>query len=149
MKALAALTLAIAAVASIAATAAVLPPTAAETPSGVPLPVEQQVNGIVFMNDGAGLEDVAYLKSRASEFPLQIIFSGRGGEWGVADNMTITRDGRELLSVPNAGPYFMLKVPPGRYTLEASFKGSVERRTVVVVRSGVTKVNWNTPRASD
>ena len=148
MKALAALTLALATVGSIATATAVLPYAGPDTPSGVPLPAEQQVNGIAYMNDGAGLDDVAYLKTRAREFPLQIIFSGRGGEWGVADSVTIFKDGRELLSVPNAGPYFMLKLPPGRYTMEATFKGVVEKRSATV-GAGITKVNWNTVRASD
>ena len=76
------------------------------------------------------------------------MFSGRGGEYGVADKLTIRDGDREVLTVPDAGPYLMLKVPAGRYNVEATFKGVVEKRTVVVGK-GASLVSWNTPRASE
>jgi hypothetical protein len=42
----------------------------------------------------------------------------------------------------------MLKLPAGRYDVEATFKGVVEKRTVVL-GNRATLVSWNTLRASD
>ena len=149
MKALAVLTLACAgAVVAIAAPAAGAAPFTPDTEVRAPLPLVQVINGVDYMNGGAGVYEAEYLKSRGAEFPLQLMFSGRGGEYGVADKVTIRSDDRELISVPDAGPFLLLKLPPGRYTVEASFKSGVERRTVVI-GNGVSKVNWNTVRASD
>jgi hypothetical protein len=46
------------------------------------------------LNGGANIDDAQYLKSRAFEFPLQFVFSGRGGEYGVADRLTLRSTAR-------------------------------------------------------
>ena len=150
MKVLVALTLAISgAVVAIAAPAPEFVNVAVLAEPGAPRPESQVLGGVTYLNGGASLGEVAYMKSRSGEFTLQILFSGRGGEYGVADKVSVRSAGRELLSVPDAGPYLMLQLPPGRYTVEASFKGATEQRAVTVGKSGVSKLNWNTPKASD
>ncbi len=149
MKALVALILAFAgAVVAIAAPTPELPAVAVDGDGRAPRTEVAVVNGVEYLNGGANIDDAQYLKSRGAEFPLQFIFSGRGGEYGVADKVTIRNGDREVLTVPDAGPYLMLKLPAGRYAVEATFKGVVEKRTVLV-GNGVSKVNWNTLRASD
>lgn len=149
MKALVALTLAVAsAVVAVAAPAPVLQNVAMDGSSSGPMPVVQMSNGVAYLNGGASLDEMDFMKSRAGEFSLQILFSGRGGEYGVAEKVTIRNGDRELLWVPDAGPSLMLKLPPGTYSVEASFKGVVEKRSVSVGR-GVSKLNWSTLRASD
>jgi len=118
-------------------------------PSVVPvLPTVKTANGIDYMNGGAGAESVTYLKNRSAEFPLQIIFSGRGGEYGVAEKVSILSAEREVFTVPNAGPILMVKLPRGTYSVEATFKGVAEKRKVSI-GSGVSKIEWSTSRASD
>jgi hypothetical protein len=151
MKAFATLTLTLALAGAVVAVAAPLP-AAPDTPldavAAALLPKVQNTNGIAYMNGGSSTEGVDYLKTRSSEFPLQIVFSGRGGEYGVAEKVTIRSGDRELLTVPDAGPIMMFKLPPGHYSVEATFKGVAEKRSVSV-GSGVSKMNWNTLRASD
>ncbi len=148
MKTLIVLTLALAA----ATTARAAEPDLAKTPldatAASVLPKLQNANGIDYMNGGAGTGAVDYMKARGNEFPLQITFSGRGGEYGVAEKLVVSSAGRELISVPDAGPLMMFKLAPGNYTLEATFKGVVEKRSVVVGK-GISKVSWNTLRASE
>jgi hypothetical protein len=155
MKALAVLTLTLtlALAGAVVAVAAPVPDPALMTPpvagdGRAPHSEVTVLNGISFLNGGANIDDAQYLKSRGAEFPLQFVFSGRRGEYGVADKVTIRNGGRELLTVPDAGPFLMLKLPAGRYDVEATFKGVVERRTVVV-GSGAALVSWNTLRASE
>ncbi|MEO8056910.1 MAG: hypothetical protein ABI671_01200 [Burkholderiales bacterium] len=152
MRALATLTLAAAtAFVSLAASAQTAQPAQAPavgTSERGPLPAVRTMNGVSYMNGGAGLENAAYIKSRGSEFPLHILFSGRGGEYGVAQSVTVRNGDREVLTLPNVGPYFMLQVPPGRYSIDATFKGAVEQRSVTV-GTGISTVNWNTLRASE
>ena len=113
-----------------------------------PLSRVQVINGIEVINGGANIADANYMKSRTGEFGLRFVFSGRGGEYGVAERLTLREGSREVISIPDAGPHLLVKLPPGRYTAEATFKGVVETRTVVV-GSGASLVSWNTPRASD
>jgi len=112
------------------------------------LPRVQSAQGVDYLNGGAGLDEAGYMKARAGEFPLQFIFSGRGGEYGVADRVTLRKGGEQIVSIPDAGPYLMVKVPPGRYTVEAVFDGVAEQRSVAV-GNGHSRVDWNTRRASD
>ncbi len=148
MKTIIALTLALAA----ATTAGAVEPNLAKTPldatAASVLPKLQNANGVEYMNGGSGTEGVDYMKARGNEFPLQITFSGRGGEYGVAERLVVSSAGRELISVPDAGPLMMIKLAPGNYTLEATFKGVVEKRSVSV-GNGISKVSWSTLRASD
>ena len=125
-----------------------MPGTAAAEGRAPRTTVTVATNGVSYMNGGANIDDADYLKARIPEFAMAFVFSGRGGEYGVADKLTLLNGDQVVLAVPNAGPYMLVKVPPGRYTAEAVFKGVVEKRTVVVGNS-VTRVNWNTVRASD
>jgi hypothetical protein len=153
MKAIAVLILALtgAAVAMAApgADTSTTPSVAASSAEGMaPRTIVKMLNGVPTMNGGANIDDANYLKSRAPEFAIAFVFSGRGGEYGVADNVTLMQGDKVVVSIPDAGPYLLVQVPPGRYNVEASFKGVVEKRSVTV-GNGVTRVNWNTPRASD
>lgn len=119
------------------------------TPGGPPIPMTKISSGVEYLNGGSDIDTATYIKSRGDEFPLQIVFTGRGGAYGVADSFTLRgRDGLAV-TVANAGPYLLMKVPPGTYSAEAEFKGAVEKRTLSVGGSGVSKVSWNTQHASD
>jgi hypothetical protein len=146
MKTLIAMTLTLAAAATVGAAEPELSKTPLDAVAASVLPKVQNANGIDYMNGGSGTEGVDYMKARGNEFPLQITFSGTGGQYGVAQKLTVLSGGRELLSVADAGPLMMFKLPPGNYTLEATFKGVVEKRNVSV-GSGISKVGWNTVRA--
>lgn len=150
MKALIAVALALSG--AVVATAAPLPEADLATvlvpPVSTALPRVEQAGAVAYLNGGAGLEEADYMKSRAREFSLQLIFSGRGGEYGVADRVTVRRGAEEMLSIADAGPYLMMKLPPGRYTIEASFDGAVERRSVSV-GTATQRIDWNTTKASD
>ena len=58
----------------------------------------------------------------------------------VGDQLTLGPQG-ELVRMRDAGPVVMMRLPPGVYTLEATWKGRTERRTVHV-GSGAETVNW-------
>ncbi len=111
------------------------------------LPVQTQ-NGVQYLDGGADLDQLAAMKANARDYTLQYLFSGRGGAYAVADAVTLFEGKHELLTLTDVGPLLMLKVPPGRYTLEAHFGDIVDRRTVTVGQ-GLTKVNWNQPRVVD
>jgi len=139
-----ALTLALSgAVVAVAAPAPDMPELSAD--AAPLLPQVETIAGVSVLNGGASLREADYMKQRARDFPLQLLFSGKGGEYGVADQVTLRQGDREVVSVPDAGPYVLLAVPPGRYTVEASFDGKVETRTVTV-GNGHQTVNWNTPK---
>lgn len=122
-------------------------PSAASLPTAPP--EVQQHGEVSVLNGGVGEEEVNWFKSQAAQYPLQFVISGRGGEYGVADTLTVKRGEDEVVSVPEAGPWVLMDVPPGRYTVEATFDGRTERRVVQVADKGVKRIHWNTTKASD
>ena len=54
-----------------------------------PLSRVQVINGIEVMNGGANIADANYLTSRTGEFGVRFVFSGRCGEYGVAEQLTL------------------------------------------------------------
>ncbi len=148
MKTLAALTLALAGTVT-----ALAQPQEPNTPplvadGGPPVVARRISNGVEYLNGGADVDTATYLKSRGAEYPLQVVITGPTGHWGVADLLTLRGANGETVTVANAGPYVLFKLPPGSYQAEATFGGKVERRTLSV-GTGVSKVNWSTPRAAD
>ena len=127
----------------LAATADIVAPE--ERPA---LPQVEHAGPVAYMNGGAGLDEAGYMKAHAREFSLQVIFSGRGGEYGVADRVSVQRGGEEIAAVEEAGPYLLMQLPPGRYTVEADFDGGVERRSVTIGQ-GTRRIDWSTAKASD
>jgi hypothetical protein len=146
MKALS--TLALALSGAVVAVAAPAEAQFADLNAAAPYTQAERIGGVEVVNGGGSEDDVNHIKSIARSYPLQFIISGRGGEYGVADTLTLRNASGEVVSVADAGPYVLMKVPPGRYTAEAVFDGQTERRSVTVGSSHAT-VHWNTPRASD
>lgn len=114
-----------------------------------PPPEVRRDGQVSFLNGGVGEEEVRWFKSQSTRYPLQVIISGRGGEYGVADLLSVKRGNEQLVSLADAGPWVMFDLPPGRYSVEATFDGRTERRSVQVPDHRVQRVNWNTPKASE
>lgn len=106
--------------------------------------VQHSPGGVDYLSGGAGEEERAAMASRQAELPLKIELSAKGGEYIVADHLSVRTPQGELLMVRDAGPLLMLRLPPGTYTLEAAWKGQTERRTVRV-GGGAQTVEWRFP----
>jgi len=111
-------------------------------------PVIERSAGVEYINGGAGFEARDAMAAVQSRFPLRIVFSGKGGEYVVADTVSVRDQSREVLSVKNAGPLLMVNLPPGKYTIEASYLGKPQTTTVQLSRE-VRTLNWNWPNLSD
>ena len=106
------------------------------------------VDQIRIVNSGPDLDEVDRVKRQASAYPLRVEFSGKGGDFFVADKLSISRRGVVLAAVSGAGPWLLLDVPAGSYELQADFGDKSLRRTVSVGRGGTT-VHWVVPNTID
>ena len=107
-------------------------------------PQRLEFNGISVVNSGPDLDEVEKVKRMAKTYPLRIEFSGKGGDFYVADRLSLKQRGQVLADVPGAGPWVLMGVPNGTYELEASFGAQTLRRAVTVGRGGTT-VHWVLP----
>lgn len=105
-------------------------------------------NGITVVNSSADLDEVDKLKRISSSYALRILFSGKGGDYYVADKLVVKQRGVALADIAGAGPMLLLAVPNGSYELEAVFGDRTLRRVVNVGRGGST-VHWLVPASID
>ena len=98
-----------------------------------------------FINGGVTQEEEDQLRARASSFPLEIQFARRqdGSSAFAADvRVRIVNDsGNFVLILPAAEPILLANVPPGNYTIEATYEGQTKRQQVTVGR-GHQKVGF-------
>lgn len=121
-------------------------PAAARAPgsdAGAPA-VQHSPGGIDYLSGGAGEEERAAMAARGRDLPLKLVLSGAGGEYLVAERVSVRTAQGELLTVRDAGPVVMMKLPPGSYTVEVAVQGRVERRNVQGGASAQT-INWRFP----
>jgi len=109
-------------------------------------PVLEQSAGVEYINGGAGFEQRDAIAAVQSRFPLRIVLSGKGGEYIVADTLTVRDSNGEVVAVQDAGPLVMMNLQPGKYTIEASYLGKTRSTTVQLGRAPHT-LNWNWPGA--
>jgi len=112
--------------------------------AGTHAPQTQSANGIEYINGGAGEEARAAIDAQRAAFPLRLVFSMTSGAYTVADHVEVSNAKGRVLGVDSAGPMLLVKLPPGDYTVEASYGGKHETRKVRVGRDGTT-VNWRWP----
>lgn len=114
-------------------------------PSPATGPVAQHgASGTEYLNGGSGEEERAAMAARQTEFPFKVVMSAAGGEFVVADKLTVSTPQGELLEIRDAGPIVMIKLRPGQYTLVATWQGKTERRSVRLAASAQT-LQWRFP----
>jgi len=106
-------------VAALALGAAVAAPLALAAQTSGELRTET-INNVTIVNGGVGIDEAGLVKSMALRYPLRVVISGRGGDCHVGDRMSISRAGRLVAEVDDAGPWLLLDLPPWPTTAAAS-----------------------------
>jgi len=117
-------------------------PAAPADPDAVPAP--KAYNGIRVINSGADLDQVTAIKRIAPQYKLRLEISDRGGDYYVAERLQLMQRGQVVTQVSDAGPWVLLDVPAGPYTLVADFADRQIKRDIMVADSGTT-VHWVVP----
>jgi hypothetical protein len=94
----------------------------------------QQQNGITYINGGVGEEEQGAMKAQRADYNLLLTFATQqSGAYRSGVQLDIMdAKGSNLLSVPNTGPMFFAKLPPGTYRISAAADGKTFKRTVKV-----------------
>lgn len=86
------------------------------------LPLTVMSNGTMkYVTGGIGEEELAQLKSLENDFNVRMLIAGTDGSFvgDVTVRVVDTKD-TVLFTVPDAGPYFYLSLPPADYIFEVS-----------------------------
>jgi len=96
--------------------------------------IPQQQNGITYVNGGVGEEEQDAMKAQRADYNLLLTFATQqSGAYRSGVQLDVMdAKGTNLLSVPNTGPMFFAKLPPGTYRISAAADGKTFKRTVKV-----------------
>ena len=110
-------------------------------PGAPPPPQVRSAGGVDYVNGGAGSESRDAITAMQGRFGLKLVFSDASGEYLVADHVAVKGKSGEVFAVDRAGPWLLVKLPPGRYIVTATYGGKSAQQTVEVGASTRT-VNW-------
>jgi len=104
------------------------------------LPAPESAGGIEYVSGGFGSGESQAFKQAQSSYPLALTFAegaGQGSNPYVADvRVVIKRDGNTIMDVPSVGPYFLARLEPGKYTIEATYRGQTQTHDVTINGDG-------------
>jgi hypothetical protein len=121
--------------------------TSAGNMNGGGLPQIQRQGDVSYVSGGVGLDESQALRSQQSQWPLAMRFTGPTSDYLSDVHVRIVdAHSGEVLNADSRGPYMLVKLRPGRYTVHASYKDRDQTKTVTVSAKGSTKADfyWNT-----
>lgn len=108
------------------------------------LPAEQHNSGIAYTTGGIGAEQATAFKEAMNRYPLAIELvqkekSGKRDEF-IADAQVRITDhaGKEVFNAKADGPFMLVKLEPGKYSMTASYETHTLHRNDFTVASGRT-----------
>lgn len=107
--------------------------TSAGNANGGGMPQIQHQGSVSYVSGGVGLDESTALKSAAHSWPLALRFTGRTSDY-LADVHVRIVGAQEapVLAADSRGPYMLVKLPPGRYTVHARYKDQEQTHPVTV-----------------
>ena len=139
-------------VVSALAALAVAPAFAAIDPHAA-LPAEQHHGRIAYRSGGIGQDEARAMRREASRYPLELLFVARQGKRDdfLADMPVTIRNanGDTVFHGRSTGPYFLAKLPAGRYTVTSTDRGKRVTRHVTVKDHGTQRVVFEWRGASE
>lgn len=97
--------------------------------------VQVQTEGNVrYASGGIGLSEREELGALSGQFNLRLMFAMHGSGNYLADVRIRILDprGGAVLDATSRGPYFLVQLPSGRYTVEAEMLGQIQRQTTLI-----------------
>ncbi|WP_345811595.1 carboxypeptidase regulatory-like domain-containing protein [Paraburkholderia sp. PREW-6R] len=115
--------------------------------NGGGLPQIQQQGDISYVSGGVGLDESKALQHAQSQWPLSLRFTGPGSDFLADVHVRIVdAHGSDVLKADSRGPYMLVKLRPGRYTVHAQYKDHDQTKAVTIPAKGTAKAAfyWNT-----
>jgi hypothetical protein len=107
--------------------------TSAGNENGGGMPQIQHEGAVSYVSGGVGLDESTALKQAEHHWPLAMRFTGPTADYLADVHVRIVGpQGADVLSTDSRGPYMLVKLPPGRYTVHARYKDEEQTRTVTV-----------------
>jgi hypothetical protein len=107
---------------------------AAEIPPAIMITQGKTAQGFPYLTGGVSTEEREILKASGKAYNVQLTFAEKGGAYLSDVNLVVTgAKGEEIIAITTNGPLFYMQVPPGSYSLSASFKGETKKVKSLIV----------------
>lgn len=112
--------------------------------NGGGMPQTQRQGDVEYVSGGVGADESHALERARSQWPLGLNFTGSGSDY-LADVQVRIVDSHnaEVLNATSQGPYMLVRVRPGQYTVRASYKGNEQSKSVTVPAKGGTRSTFH------
>ena len=114
---------------------------------------EHTRGSIAYISGGVGSEEANEMKAAAADYPLTLELAVAGPERDpyIADARVEIRDlrGNAVLNTTTEGPFLLVRLPSGTYTLDVEWNGAQKRKTVQIATNKRQHVMFEFPRAAD
>ncbi|VVE47168.1 carboxypeptidase regulatory-like domain-containing protein [Pandoraea pneumonica] len=103
------------------------------------LPKEMQQGDVTYVSGGIDSDESGAFKRSAGGWPLSIEMAARGdgaNEYVADAQVQIMRGGATVLDAHSRGPFMLVKLPAGDYTVKATYNGKPMTREVKVPAKG-------------
>jgi len=113
-------------------------------PAYAALPPVQHQGNVEFVSGGIGIDESTSMKQAEKNYPLSMVFTQhmQGENAYTADvPVTITNaSGTTVLQTTTRGPYLLVKLPPGEYTVRSVYNGTELTRRASVGGPGSARL---------
>jgi hypothetical protein len=112
--------------------------------NGGGLPQVQTQGDVSFTSGGVGLDESHALIREQAHWPLSLRFTGPTSDY-LSDVHVRIADAKnaEVLKTDAMGPYMLVKLPAGHYTVYARYKDSEKKQGVTVAGNGKAKADFH------
>lgn len=99
------------------------------------------------LTGGVGEGERAKLEEQARGYNLKLVFTLGTGNYLAEVPFQITRGGKVVVDEVSKGPWAFVNLPPGNYTVKATYEGKTHSRNVSVGKGGRKNVSlaWQAP----
>lgn len=121
--------------------------TSAGNVNGGGMPQIQHQGEIAYVSGGVGTDESNALKRAQHEWPLAMRFTGPGSDYLADVHVRIVGPhDADVLKADSRGPYMLVKLPPGHYTVHAQYKDEDQTRAVTVAKTPGARADfhWDT-----
>lgn len=108
------------------------------------IPDTQYSQGISYISGGVGEEESQAILTESKQWPLLLELSqlenGRGVWIFGAKIKILNTMNQEIFDAQADGPYILINLTAGQYQIEASYQGSIQKKSVLIQGSGLQKL---------
>jgi len=107
------------------------------------MPQTQTQGDVSFVSGGVGLDESTALRAAQRQWPLSLRFTGPASAYVSNVHVQIVdAQGATVLDTASKGPYMLVRLRPGRYTVKASYSGVDRSQTVTVRGNGSARASF-------